>query len=54
MSDISTNPKDAALGIDFDPEALRAKYREERDRRIRDDGNQQYLEVKGRFHSLRR
>jgi cation diffusion facilitator CzcD-associated flavoprotein CzcO len=49
MSDISTNPKDAALGIDFDPEALRAKYREERDRRIRDDGNQQYLEVKGDF-----
>jgi cation diffusion facilitator CzcD-associated flavoprotein CzcO len=49
MSDISTNPKDAALGIDFDPEALRAKYREERDRRIRDDGNQQYVEVKGDF-----
>jgi cation diffusion facilitator CzcD-associated flavoprotein CzcO len=49
MSDISTNPKDAALGIDFDPEALRVKYREERDRRIRDDGNQQYVEVKGDF-----
>ena len=33
--------------IDFDPEALRAKYREERDKRLRDDGNQQYVEVKG-------
>ena len=35
--------------IDFDPEALRAKYREERDKRLRDDGNQQYVEVKGDF-----
>ena len=49
MSDISINPKDAALGIDFDPEALRAKYLAERDKRIRDDGNQQYVEVKGDF-----
>src|SRR5579864_3851179 len=36
-------------GIDFDPDALRAKYREERDRRIRTDGNEQYVEVKGDF-----
>ena len=49
MSDISTNPNNAALGIDFDPEALRAKYREERNKRIRDDGNEQYVEVKGDF-----
>jgi cyclohexanone monooxygenase len=33
----------------FDPEALRAKYRAERDKRLRDDGNQQYIEVKGGF-----
>ena len=33
----------------FDPDALRAKYREERDKRIRPDGNDQYLEVKGEF-----
>ena len=33
----------------FDPDALRAKYREERDRRLRDDGNDQYVEVKGKF-----
>jgi cyclohexanone monooxygenase len=32
---------------DFDPDALRAKYRAERDKRLRDDGNEQYLEVKG-------
>jgi cation diffusion facilitator CzcD-associated flavoprotein CzcO len=35
--------------FDFDPEALRAKYREERDRRLRPDGNEQYVEVKGDF-----
>ena len=35
--------------FDFDPEALRAKYREERDKRIRSDGNEQYVEVKGDF-----
>src|SRR5581483_11920145 len=36
-----------ALG--FDPDALREKYREERDRRLRTDGNEQYVEVKGDF-----
>ncbi len=35
--------------IGFDPDALRAKYREERDRRVRPDGNDQYLEVKGEY-----
>ena len=33
----------------FDPEALRAKYREERDKRLRADGNEQYREVVGDF-----
>jgi cation diffusion facilitator CzcD-associated flavoprotein CzcO len=33
----------------FDPDALRVKYREERDKRIRSDGNDQYLEVKDAF-----
>jgi cyclohexanone monooxygenase len=33
----------------FDPDALRAKYRRERDKRLRGDGNDQYVEVKGRF-----
>jgi cyclohexanone monooxygenase len=35
--------------ISFDPDALREKYRQERDKRLRDDGNQQYIEVKGEF-----
>src|SRR5258707_367456 len=39
--------KDATL--DFDPNALREKYREERDRRLRPDANDQYIEVKGDF-----
>lgn len=34
---------------DFDPEALREKYREERDKRVRADGNDQYIEVTGDF-----
>ena len=37
----------AELG--FDPDALRNKYREERDKRVRTDGNEQYLEVKDTF-----
>jgi len=36
----------------IDHEALRAKYREERDKRIRPDGNEQYIEPKGRFAHL--
>ena len=37
------------MGEPLDSEALRAKYREERDKRIRPDGNAQYLEPSGRF-----
>jgi hypothetical protein len=33
----------------FDADALRDKYRLERDKRIREDGNEQYLEVTGEF-----
>jgi hypothetical protein len=33
-----TEVKNAA-GIDFDPDVLRTRYREERDKRIRPDGN---------------
>ena len=35
--------------VAFDPDALRAKYREERDKRIRADGNDQYVDVSGDF-----
>jgi cyclohexanone monooxygenase len=33
----------------FDPGALRAKYREERDKRLRPDGIAQYVELAGKF-----
>ena len=39
----------APVGLAFDPDALRAKYRQERDKRLREDGNQQYVEVVGDF-----
>jgi cation diffusion facilitator CzcD-associated flavoprotein CzcO len=45
MAEPAAPHEPADLG--FDPDALRAKYREERDKRIRADGNDQYLEVKG-------
>jgi cyclohexanone monooxygenase len=35
--------------LPFDPDALREKYRAERDKRLRDDGNEQYIEVVGEF-----
>ena len=34
---------------DFDPDAMRARYRQERDKRIRQDGNEQYIEMSGDF-----
>jgi cyclohexanone monooxygenase len=37
----------------FDPDALRAKYRAERDKRLRADGNEQYVEMTGRFAHYR-
>jgi cation diffusion facilitator CzcD-associated flavoprotein CzcO len=51
MSDIEKVPSasDGQNEFDFDPDALRAKYREERDKRLRPDGNEQYVEVKGDF-----
>src|SRR5580693_628962 len=42
-------PHTADLVIDFDPDALREKYRQERDKRLRPEGNDQYVEVKGQF-----
>jgi cyclohexanone monooxygenase len=40
---------DAPTHPDFDPDALREKYRLERDKRLRADGNEQYVEVRGEF-----
>src|SRR5712692_9183604 len=48
-TDQGLSTSDGAKEFDFDPEALRAKYRDERDKRIRPDGNEQYVEVKGDF-----
>ena len=36
-------------GAVFDPDALRAKYAQERQRRLRDDGVDQYVEIAGPF-----
>lgn len=40
---------ETAGGQDFDPNALRDKYARERQRRLRNDGIDQYVEVAGRF-----
>ena len=41
--------QDSATGPRLDKAALLAKYREERDKRLRPDGNAQYLEPKGQL-----
>ncbi len=40
---------DKYADLDFDPDALRERYREERAKRLRADGNDQFLEVRGDF-----
>ena len=35
--------------LDFDPQALREKYRSERDKRVREDGENQYIEAASEF-----
>jgi hypothetical protein len=35
--------------LDFDPDALREKYRHERDRRLRPEANDQYVEITADF-----
>jgi len=45
----TTTPPETTAELGFDPTLLREKYREERDRRLRRDGNEQYVEVKGEF-----
>ena len=51
MSDVEKVSSDTSgnSGLDFDPGQLREKYRAERDKRLRVDGNQQFVEVKGDF-----
>ena len=38
-----------ALDLGFDPAALKARYLAERDKRVRKDGNEQYVNVAGQF-----
>ena len=38
---------DAVEELGLDPDELRAKYREERDKRLRSDGNEQYVNMVG-------
>ena len=50
MSEVSIDRKhNQSEELDFDPDALAEKYLLERDKRLREDGNDQYLEVKGEF-----
>ena len=39
--------------LGFDPDQLRDKYRAERDKRLRDDGNAQYVERERTVRALR-
>ena len=41
-----------AADLAIDKDAIRRKYLAERDKRLRSDGNDQYLELKGQFSSL--
>lgn len=47
MTDADVQPAGDALG--FDPAALKARYLAERDKRLRADGNEQYVEMAGAF-----
>jgi cyclohexanone monooxygenase len=40
---------DQVQELDFDPDALRARYEQERLKRLRDDGAEQYVEMAGTF-----
>jgi cyclohexanone monooxygenase len=46
---VSDNARATAPGSAIDREALHRKYREERAKRLRPDGNDQYLQLRGRF-----
>ena len=48
---MNMHPEITALigDVDFDPDNLKSKYLSERDKRLRPDGNAQYIEVKAEF-----
>ncbi|MFE7271731.1 flavin-containing monooxygenase [Streptomyces sp. NPDC057623] len=43
------DPNNDVQELDFDPDALRARYRAERERRVRPDGSAQYRHLAGEF-----
>jgi cation diffusion facilitator CzcD-associated flavoprotein CzcO len=45
----TTEPRPAEPDTGFDPDELRRRYEQERDKRLRADGNEQYVEMTGRF-----
>jgi cyclohexanone monooxygenase len=49
MSETLDGQAGAPDELGFDPDALKARYRAERDRRLRADGSQQYVEIAGQF-----
>ena len=46
---MNTRRKNIYSNLGFDPDELREKYRRERDKRIRKDGEDQYIEMAGEF-----
>ena len=46
---VDSAPKPEPADLAFDPDALRARYARERDKRLRADGNEQYVEIAGDF-----
>ena len=49
MSKTSTRLKPEFSNLGFDPDALREKYRYERDRRLRPEGDEQFIETGGEY-----
>ena len=49
MNEMTQMLRDTLGEIDFNPATLKARYLQERDKRLRDEGNEQYIEVKGDF-----
>jgi cyclohexanone monooxygenase len=49
MADDAAAVKDPVAILGFDPEEIRARYRAERDKRLREDGEAQYIELSGQF-----
>src|SRR5258705_10884499 len=46
---MSARHKDLHSNLGFDPDALRDRYRRERDKRVRKDGEDQFIEMAGEF-----